>query len=149
MANVHKGEVGIDIGDEKYVLSYSADALAECEDAMGLCIDDINALLQDPKRVRIAHYRTMFFHALTDHHDDVDEVKAKSLFKRLSVAEAMKVILKAWGLAFKGLTELAEAKGGEGVANPPQPGAAESEPTGPVSSTPGASLAEAKTNSGG
>jgi hypothetical protein len=145
MANHHKGKVEIEIDSKKYLLSFSANALAELEIALGISMDEIGALLLDGKKVRIAHWRTMFFQALHDNHDDLDEMAARALFKQIDVADAISLVGKAYGLAFKGLAELAQA--GK-AASPPEAGPGE-QPTGPASSTHGTTSEEAKPNSGG
>lgn len=145
MANPHKGKVEFEIDGKKYQLSFSANALAELEIELGIGMDDIGALLTDQKKVRIAHWRTMFFHALHDNHDDVDEKAATALFKQIEVADAISLVGKAYGLAFKGLAELAQARK---AASPPEAGPGE-QLTGPASSMPGTTSEEPKPNSGG
>ena len=147
MANPHKGEVEAWIGAEKYLLSFSADAVSEAEIAFDTSMDGINALLTDEKKVRMSYWRTLFFHALQDHQPTIDAAAARVLFKQLDSAEAIQLVGKAWGLGLKGLSELA-AKGK--VESPHEAGQSESEEqTGRPSSTPGTTSEEAKTNSGG
>lgn len=147
MSNPHKGKVDFEIDGKKYQLSFSANALAELEIDLGISMDEIGPLLLDKNKVRIAHWRTMFFHALHDNHDDLNEQSARGLFKQIEVADAIRLVGKAYGLAFKGLAELAAA--GK-AASPPEAGPSESEPpTGPASSTHGTISEEAKPNSGG
>lgn len=144
MANPHKGEVEFDLAGKKYLLSFSANAVAELEEALDKSVDEIGALLRDAAKVRLAHWRTMFTIALQDNHDDIDEKAAKALFKKLSLADAIQLTGKAYGLAFNGLADLAA---GAAQASPPAPG--QSAPTGPDSSTPGANSARTKASSGG
>ena len=146
MANPHKGKVEFEIDGKKYLLSFSANALAEMEIALGISMDEVRVLLLDEKRVRIAHWRTMFLCALQDNDENIDEKAARALFKQLDIADAINLIGKAYGVAFKGLAEIAQGA----AASPPEAGPDASEqPTGPASSTPGVTSEEAKPNSGG
>lgn len=121
MANPHKGEVEFDLADKKYRLSFSANAIAELEIELDRSVEEIGALLRDTGKVRIAHWRTMFTVALQDNHDDLDAAAARAIFKKLSIAEAIKLTGDAYGLAFNGLAGLA-ADAEAARASPPEPG---------------------------
>lgn len=148
MANPHRGEVDVEIGERKYLLSFSADALAELEDRLGLSIEGIGRLLDDGDKIRVAHWRTMFTCALQDNHEDIDDKAARALFKKLSITDAIRLTGKAYGLALNGLAEYAKGKKAAEAASPPEPGPS-NEPTGPASSTPGPTSEDQKRNSGG
>ncbi len=145
MANPHKGEVNVEIGGRKYLLSFSANALAELEQALGMNLAEIGALMRDQARIRVAHWRTMFVLALQDNHEEIEEKAAHALFKKLSIAEAIGKTGNAYEIGFNGMAELAAQK--MEAASPPSPGPS-SEPTGPASSTPGPISEDQKPNSG-
>ena len=113
MANPHKGEVAFTAGDESYTLSYSANALCELEDMLGVGVNEIGAMMADPAKIRMKQMRVVFHAGLLDHHPDMDEKTMKAVFSKLSAGEAVSHIAKAFALAFP------EAK--EGEAGPQQP----------------------------
>lgn len=114
MANPHKGEVAFKAGDENYTLSFSANALCELEDMLGVGVNDIGAMLADPAKIRMKQMRTVFHAGLLDHHPDMDEKTMKVVFSKLRAGEAVGYIAKAFALAFP------EAEGG--AAGPQTPG---------------------------
>lgn len=114
MANPHKGEVTFPAGEESYTLSFSANALAELEDMLGIGVSEFGELMSDPKKIRMKTMRTIFHAGLLDHHPDVDAKQAAMLFSKVMPTEAVGLIVKAFGLAFP--------DGKEADANPPKPG---------------------------
>lgn len=100
MANPHRGEVEFNAGDDKYILSFSANALAELEDKLGIGVVEIGDVMTDPKKIRMTTMRTIFWAGLLDHYPDTDEAKAKSIFSKLQLVEAISLITSAFEAAF-------------------------------------------------
>lgn len=128
MSNTHKGAVSFEAGGFNYVLFYSADALAELEDAMGMGVNEIGALMQDTAKFRLKMVRTVFWAGLLDHQPGTDIDAARAVLRHLSGGEAIALIGKAFAAAFPA-DDSPPAVGG-GAVRPPQP---DQDGTGPVS----------------
>lgn len=135
MANVHKGEYGLEVEGKNYVLRYSADTVCDLEDQLQMTLSAIGEQMRDPDKMKMSMVRTMFIAGLADKHGDMDEAARRTLFKALSPVDAVKHVATAFAMAF-GVEEEAAA----GAANPPRPGlvAIEGGGTGPASSATGA-----------
>lgn len=138
MANPHKGEVPFNAGDKEYILSFSANALVETEEALGLDLDEIIQKFAASK-IKLAQMRVMFWQALRDHHDDISLEDTKKILKHLQPAEMGQLLGKAFALAMPKVDD---------APSPPEPGEPASG-TGPASSTPGPTSEDQKPNSGG
>lgn len=115
MANKHRGELGFEVDGAKHVIRFSANAICELEDDLGLNVKQIGEQMQDADKLRMSTVRTMFCAAMREG-EGVDNAAALTVFRRLSPAEAMKIVVDAFALAFS-------VDGGEGGAeNPPTPG---------------------------
>lgn len=114
MANKYKGAVAFEAGEDSYTLSFSANALCELEDKLGVGVNEIGALMGDPEKIRMKTMRTIFWAGLLDHHPETDEKTAAVIFSKLMATEAIGLIIKAFGLAFPDAPE--------GEPNPPKPG---------------------------
>lgn len=100
MANPHKGEVSFKAGDDEYILSFSANALAELEDKLGMSVVEIGDLMNDPKKLRMKNVRSIFWAGLLDHQPDTDDKKAAAIFSMISFVEAIKLITNTFIAAF-------------------------------------------------
>lgn len=139
MSNPHKGEVSFKAGEKEYILSFSANALVETVQALGL---EWEALIEKFKsnQIKPAELRVMFWQCLLDHQEEITLDDTKKILKRLRPGEMGELI---------GKTLLASMPSTpEGGASPQVPGEPASG-TGPASSTPGATSEEAKPSSGG
>ncbi|KQZ00903.1 hypothetical protein ASD45_08550 [Pseudolabrys sp. Root1462] len=115
MANPHKGEVTFKAGEDSHTLSFSANALAELEDMLGVGVNEIGSLMADPANIRMTTMRTIFHAGLLDENPDVDLKQAKAIFSKVMPTEAVGLIVRAFTLAFPDAPA-------EGDANPPKPG---------------------------
>jgi hypothetical protein len=115
VANPHKGEVSFKVGEDSYKLSFSADALAEVEDALGMSVSGVGEAMQNPETFRLTMVRTLFWGGLLDHHQ-LDLKAARAIFRQLTVAEAVSLIGRAFNLAFPQVAE------GESGVDPQKPG---------------------------
>lgn len=106
MANPFKGEVSFDVGGTTYKLSFSANALAELEKALGRPIQSA----QD-EATQWSTMRTVFWAGLTDHWPEVQEKDVKLILSRLSPQECSRLIGEALALTFP--PESANGQGGE------------------------------------
>lgn len=137
MTNPHKGEVSFKAGDREYVLSFSANALVETEEALGLDLDEIIEKFATSK-IKLAQMRVMFWQALRDHHEEITLDDTKKILKQLAPAEMGQLLGKAFALAMPKSDD---------APSPPEPGES-ANGTGPASSTPGATSEDRKPNSG-
>lgn len=146
MTNPHKGEVRIEAGGQSYVLSYSANALVELEEALDRPLEEIMAMLMpskddDDKRQppRLRDLRIMFWAALLDHQPDTTIEDAKRILSHVAPVDMGRLIGEAMVLAMP-----SQPDGGED--RPPMPDQANG--TGPASSTLISTQAVAKKPSG-
>lgn len=100
MANPHKGEVSFQAGDETFTLRFSANALAELEDALDKSVMEIADLMQSEKGLRIKTLRTIFWAGLLDHHEGVTEKRAGDIISDIGMGEAAEIIGRAFAAAF-------------------------------------------------
>lgn len=140
MANPHKGEVSFKAGEKEYILSFSANALVELTEVLGLETDDLVEKFKD-KSIKLAQMRIVFWQGLLDHHDELSLDDAKKILKHLKPSEMGSLIGQAFVLS------MPQAPEGN-ATSPPEPGGPEGG-TGPASSTPGATSEDQKPNSGG
>lgn len=118
-----RGEVRFEAAGASYVLAYSINALVAIEDALGMGIADIGALLQDKARVRLGTVRTVFRCGLVDHHPGLTDAQAGMLMTELGVEAATNLIGKALSAVFApqsgtGLPSSAAPGPGNGAADP-------------------------------
>jgi tail tube GTA-gp10-like protein len=138
MSNPHKGEVPFKAGDQEYILSFSANALVETVEALGLDLDELIERFGAGK-IKLTQMRVMFWQGLCDHHENISLDDTKKILKLLQPADMGQLLGKAFALSMPKP---------EDAPSPPEPGGPESG-TGPASSTPGLISEEAKPNSGG
>lgn len=128
MANPEKGEVDFKAGGTEYRLSFSADAFAEIEDALGMPVDVILELFRSPEKITLKHLRVMFWKGLGDHHEGITFDDARAILRKLKPTEMAELVGKAMVLSMPA--------GDNNSENPPQPD--QKNGTGPASSTAGA-----------
>lgn len=114
MANRFKGEVSFRAGDIEYTMRFSANALCELEDAIGMGVNAVATQLADPSSLRLKMVRSVFWAGLRDRHPDMTIKHAGDLITELSLTKAMELVSDAFTLAFAR----------EAEAHPPQPGEA-------------------------
>lgn len=142
MANKYKGEIEFDAGVDKLVLRLSVNAICDIEEAFaGKSIKEIGMELGDPERMRYSNVRTIFCCGLIDHYREdpamaMDEAKAKAIFSRLTTADALDIVSRAFNASFD------DGQGGAHTAaegqNPPKPGDPTTSGTGPAFTPTGA-----------
>jgi len=129
MANKFKGEYEFKAGDETFVMSFSADALVECEAALGKSADQIVEMFNDPSKMTLAAMRLLFWKGLADQREGFTLDQTRAVLKRLLPSEMGEHLARAFILA------MPDAPSGD--ARPPMPDQANG--TGPASSTDGVS----------
>lgn len=112
MANPHRGEVEISAAGKVYNLRFSANALCDLEEALGMGVSEIAASMGSGMRVSVA--RAVFWCALRDNHPEVDERAAGHVMSDLGIVKAIEAVSKAFGLAFPNEES--------GDPRPPRPG---------------------------
>lgn len=110
MANPHRGQVDLKVGDKIYTLSFSINAMCELEDAMGEPIALIAAGLNNPAGVKVSTVRALVWAALLDHHPEIDVKGAGELVSEAGLPDVMAAVGKAFANAFPSM--------GGGKANP-------------------------------
>lgn len=115
MANPLKGEVGFEVGGERFTLVFTIDALISLEDHYGKGVSELGEMLGDD--LRLKDLRKVFHAGLAEYHDQVDEKAAGRLMSALGVVEAGVLVGKAFAAAFA----TGEASR-DGAAGPPEAG---------------------------
>lgn len=69
MSNRERGEVDLVAGDKTYTLRMSINAVAEIEELLDKGINEIVALVRDPKDFRIGTWRALLWGALREFHN--------------------------------------------------------------------------------
>lgn len=116
MANPIKGEVSFESGGKQWKLVYNYNAVCELEDMLGVGVNEINALLADPKKMKMSTVRAVFWAGLREHHAEIDIRGAGEMIPTLKVPA---ILLIAEGL------ELAKPDAKAKGQDPQEPGAAE------------------------
>lgn len=145
MANPHKGPVEFEAGSDRYVLSYSFNALAEMEAALDRPLDEIMAMLlpsagDQVKSPRLTDLRVMFWAGLLDHRPETTIEDAKRILSHMAPLDVGRLIGEAYARAMP----QAETSGDD--SRPPMPD--QTNGTGPASSTPISMPAAQKKSSG-
>jgi hypothetical protein len=127
MANPHKGEIEFESDGKRYTLSLSVNALCELDQALG--VEDAVTELMLAGKMKVPHYRTLFFLAIKHHHPELtDEKQAADL---VGLRQMIDLLGQATKAAFPSVD--ADAK-----ENPPKPDRAGRPGTGLGSGSPGA-----------
>lgn len=110
MANPHRGEVALTVGDQDYTLSFSINAICELEDALDKPVAKIAEGLQDASGVRMTVVRTVIWAALRDHHEEITLKEAGIIASQAGIQAAMAAISAAFSLAFPEAKEAANPR---------------------------------------
>ncbi|KQN37176.1 hypothetical protein ASG37_04920 [Sphingomonas sp. Leaf407] len=142
--NPHRGQLGIEVGDLALTFAFTTNALCEVEEAFGLDdITQIERVLGDKPSLRTI--RTLFRIGLTDCQPGMTDQQAGTIMEEVGGLEpSLELILRAINVAFPD----AEAKPGNGGANPPVPAKA-GPGTGRRSPSTGVRRSGARSNTGG
>lgn len=100
MANANRGEVEIEVDGKKYVLRFSANALCDLEDALGMSILQITSMISDPAQIRMKMVRALLWAGLREKHPDLTILQAGDIVQELSLSGAFSVIEDAFKKAF-------------------------------------------------
>lgn len=105
MGNPHNGEASFQVEGKTYALRFSADAICQMEDALGLGImaiaAEMSSWVKDPSRISMKFVRAVFWAGLQDSHPDVDlKAAGDLLIKAGGVIGASALIDQAFTLAF-------------------------------------------------
>lgn len=95
MANKFKGEVEFEAGDEKYKLSFSANALVEMEEVLGVDFNQVIERLQGGK-MSLAETRKIFWAGLLDHQPETTMVDAKRILSKLAPTQMAQLVGEAF-----------------------------------------------------
>lgn len=109
MANPERGEVDLVAGNTTYILVLNFNAIAEIEALLDKGINEVAAMLRDPKDFRIGNWRVLLWGALRKHHKGSLE-DAGDIMGAAGVDAVVQALSKAMTLSFP------EASGDE---NPP------------------------------
>lgn len=110
MANPHRGEVTLKVGDLDYKLSFSINAICELEDALDMPVAKIAERLQDQENMRMSMVRTVIWAGLRDHHEELTLKEAGMIASEAGVREAMEAIGAAFAQAFPEVKETVNPK---------------------------------------
>jgi hypothetical protein len=130
MANPHKrGEVEFEVDGKPHIMSFSVDALAELEEALGgKSINEIGAQIQNPATFKVGILRMVFWAGLLDSHEgQITLDESRKIFRRMKLGDVVDVVGRAFALAFP------EAAKDAAPASPQQPDGAAASGTGPAS----------------
>lgn len=100
MVNKHRGEVSFEAGEVRWSLCFSADAIVSLEDEFDLPVGKIGELIANPDTMRMKDVRRIFIVGLRDRRSDMDEDKARDVFRSMRPVDAIRVVSEAFSLAF-------------------------------------------------
>lgn len=100
MANPHRGEVALKVGDLDYTLSFSINAICELEDALDMPVAKIADMMNDSSNLRMSLIRTVVWAALGDHHEGITPKEAGQIATQAGIPTVMEAIGEAFTLAF-------------------------------------------------
>ncbi len=100
MANPNRGGVGVRVGDDEWVFSFSINALCELEDLLDKPVAQIVVALGDADNMRISDVRAMVWAALLDHHEGITLKEAGGVASKIGTMDCLEKVGKALELAF-------------------------------------------------
>jgi hypothetical protein len=104
MANPHRGEVALTVGDKAYTLSFGINAMCELEALLKRSIVEVALELEmvatAPTTLRMSTIRAVTWAALRDHHPSITEHEAGEIVGEAGFAKVMEVVLQAIHAAF-------------------------------------------------
>jgi hypothetical protein len=134
VANKHKGEIEFEAGGKTYKLSFSANAMCELEDVIGMDIDALIKKFNDKEPIRLAVMRKIFWQGLLDHQPDMSLDDTKLVLKNLNPPDMARLIGEAVMASMPAVpTDDKKLAEGQGEANPPAPDVPAAELTGTTS----------------
>ncbi len=98
MANPHRGEVDLTVGDKTYTLRLSINAMVEVEQISGLGISDIIAELQAAPK--LGTLRTLLWGALREHHPKMSLVDAGDIIGEIGIQAVADAVGEALSKSF-------------------------------------------------
>ncbi len=100
MANPNRGGVGVRVGDDEWVFSFSMNALCELEDLLEKPMAQIFASLDDADNMRMSDVRALVWAALLDHQENITLREAGDVASKVGIPVCLEKIGKAVGIAF-------------------------------------------------
>ncbi len=101
MVNPHKGEVELAVGEARYTLRFSIDALCRAEEATGFPLALLAIKLSNPSTASLSLVRQMLYAGLSEAHPDMDLKQVGDLIVPAGgIAVALQKIDEAFALAF-------------------------------------------------
>lgn len=113
MANRHRGEVALLIGDATYTLCFSINSLCSLEELLNKSVNEIMAGIGDGSKVRLGTVRALVWAGLSEKHPEITVKDAGRIITEGGTAEVMAKVTEALEAAFP----------------PPEAKAAEARPT--------------------
>jgi hypothetical protein len=115
--NPHRGQLGFDVEDQRWVFAFGTNALCAIEDEFDLKdITGLETVLNDSPSLRTI--RTLFRIGLTDCHPEMTDAEAGAIMDAVGgLEESLELIMRAIEQAFPE----AAAKGGAGPRQPTAP----------------------------
>lgn len=101
MANKFRGDVSFESFEKTYTMRFSANALCEMEDALGMGVNAVATKLANPESMRLTMVRSVFWAGLHDHHPEITLRQAGEIITDISLTAAMGLVSKAFELAFQ------------------------------------------------
>ena len=101
MANKFKGDVSFDAGEKTYTMRFSANALCEIEDALGMGVNAVATQLANPESMRLKMVRVVFWAGLRDHHPEITLHQAGEIITDVSLTKSMALVSQSFQLAFQ------------------------------------------------
>lgn len=100
MANKHRGEYSFEADGTRWTLCFSADAIVNLEEEFDRPVGKIAALISDPETMRMKEVRRIFIVGMRDRNPDMDDEKARAVFRAMRPVDAVRVVSEAFSRAF-------------------------------------------------
>jgi hypothetical protein len=100
MANPHRGEVDLIVGDRTYVLRMSINEIAQLESLLDKGVQEISAILGNDQDVRIGAWRAALWASLQANHKGLTLEDAGDIMGEAGMPEVMAKVGEALQLAF-------------------------------------------------
>ena len=100
MANPHRGEVDLVVGERTYVLRMSINEIAQLESLLDKGVQEISAILGNDQDVRIGAWRAALWAALQANHKGLTLEDAGEIMGEAGMPEVMAKVGEALQLAF-------------------------------------------------
>lgn len=100
MANPHRGEVDLVVGEQTYVLRMSINEIVQLESLLDKGVNEISAILGNDQDVRIGAWRAALWAALQANHKGLTLEAAGDIMGEAGMPEVMAKVGEALQLAF-------------------------------------------------